>query len=396
MKVKVKVNVNEKLNQYAMKEHNIDLSKFGYSLNSKYIKLESMTNEIKVSQLLKKFLEDLKSGDSIIEKILNRLQQFQKIIYFEINTEDDITEAGEGVWENSTTCFRASGENKACRDHLEHAENVRFMTLITFNSNEIEIDRGRVFLYYHSNKSVEFFNCYSNYNSLEIQQFKDAFCASHNIFAIQKDRIDASLEIFQNQSNTWRYTFDSIIFPAYSQNNLGVCACGNSLNIMNIRRNEELLDQQYYCDYCDTSWRCERCDTTYAENEDKYEINGKIICSNCQSDANYCNDCEEHTFEDVRQLSNLDIYVCDSCYENYARCDNCNDYHLNDNLIYIKSENKNVCENCLTDYTLCKSCDEYFKEVNENNLCENCAKDEILINQIFSPDEIFESELILV
>lgn len=99
-----------------------------------------------------------------------------------------------------------------------------------------------------------------------------------------------------------------------------------------------------------------------------------------------CNDCGQILIDDSFMRDDIDIIVCDNCFnDNYSLCEDCETIYKNDEISYNKELKKVLCDDCNDNYILCEECNEplqkdnddcYYNE-NENRICENCAEDYI-------------------
>lgn len=111
-----------------------------------------------------------------------------------------------------------------------------------------------------------------------------------------------------------------------------------------------LHDGKLYCQDCESEkfCVCEKCEE-FSSVDDSIEIDGHWFC--CQRCANRayfyeCADC------DTWFNSNQESYgentggecVCESCYEQYGRCERCEEIFNSDDLEYI--DGNNYCEHC--------------------------------------------------
>lgn len=131
---------------------------------------------------------------------------------------------------------------------------------------------------------------------------------------------------------------------------------------------------------CHTGYcTCVRCGCQI-DTDDAIEIDGEYYCEDC---VTFCEDCNEyHLNDDVRYVSSVGRYVCDDCLEEYyRRCDDCDEYYPTDEMYYerINGQYHDVCENCLDEYYRCEDCGDYFSPHNVvededtgDYYCRNC------------------------
>lgn len=97
------------------------------------------------------------------------------------------------------------------------------------------------------------------------------------------------------------------------------------------------------------------------------EINEYLYCEDCDENVDRCQECDEIdrggnlvTVYDYDRDENIEI--CRECRENkYEYCSECDEYHRNEDVVWIDHLNINVCSDCLDrKYTKCNYCDEYY------------------------------------
>jgi len=81
-------------------------------------------------------------------------------------------------------------------------------------------------------------------------------------------------------------------------------------------------------------------------------------------------------------------FYCDNCfYNNFRRCDYCENYFPNDEIIF-DSNDFALCENCYNDFVLCENCgrfvhvDEMRTDDYGNYYCRDCYEEVISVNSI--------------
>ncbi len=134
-------------------------------------------------------------------------------------------------------------------------------------------------------------------------------------------------------------------------------------------------DVELWCEGCVSSHavECDHCGELYDEDSltevqsySHYRMETEMWCPICvQTDACYCEDCDE--LVDMDAANNLYMcdgsnrVVCDTCLENYYRCESCGDYvhdsdaHFDCGHVY--------CEYCYTE----RYNDEYLQEYGETD-----------------------------
>ena len=94
-----------------------------------------------------------------------------------------------------------------------------------------------------------------------------------------------------------------------------------------------------------------------------------FMCENCGG-GHWCDCCEEyHHEDDMIWVESVGEYLCSWCVENYySWCEHCEEYHHNDDMTYIDATGEYVCENCRDNhYSYCNECDCWEK--NEDMSC---------------------------
>lgn len=178
------------------------------------------------------------------------------------------------------------------------------------------------------------------------------------------------------------------------------------------------IDEYLYCEACDEDTNtCYECDEIYRDGSTTTVYNSEHdrnveICRSCLNELyTYCEDCGEyHPDENTTWLSYYETNICDNCLDNnYRYCDECKEYHLEENITWIDSSDMNVCEECLDKYyTKCSECNEYYvsedlKRVlimkNEyclkyNSTCEHCISTMESIRFCETCEEYYDSKKI--
>ena len=137
-------------------------------------------------------------------------------------------------------------------------------------------------------------------------------------------------------------------------------------------RKENILD----CCNTDSSdtLACEGCDGSMHE----YDVIWVRDCCYCENCTRYCDECERnHLKDDVRWVSSLRQYMCDSCYDDlYIECATCDKDIKKDDA--HDAGGGYYCDECFRkEHTDCEECDEAFKdseltEVEGRFLCQDC------------------------
>lgn len=115
------------------------------------------------------------------------------------------------------------------------------------------------------------------------------------------------------------------------------------------------------------------------DEDDAYYVNGEYYCRDC---VEYCECCHEYHRGETYFIDSEDIYVCESCYdEYYVTCDCCHSNCNRDDATWIESEDVYVCDECRDDhYFCCDECGEYFHNDDihchdDRTLCEDCYEE---------------------
>lgn len=98
----------------------------------------------------------------------------------------------------------------------------------------------------------------------------------------------------------------------------------------------------------------------------------KTLCADCLYDMGWerCGDCGEWT-EDIISINDGENYVCESCADNYYRCDECGDYYTRDR-VYMDDYGNVVCCDCYDNqgYSTCADCG-LLMDSYSGNWCES-------------------------
>jgi hypothetical protein len=122
---------------------------------------------------------------------------------------------------------------------------------------------------------------------------------------------------------------------------------------------------------------CDQCGRVEYE-EYLYWVGDYRYCEHC---VTYCDECEEyHLNDNVRYIESTGRYVCDDCLDDlYICCGECGEYYRDDCTTYVESANIDVCDGCLERYyTYCDECEEYFRNGDItyiDHLCVSVCKD---------------------
>lgn len=113
---------------------------------------------------------------------------------------------------------------------------------------------------------------------------------------------------------------------------------------------------------------------------DAIEIDGRFYCEECVS---RCPICGENVVEDdMVYVDSEDRNVCPHCIEeHYTRCEYCGEYVYNDDATHIEDRDIYVCESCADAHCFfCEECERYFSAdarypYNDKDLCEKCYEE---------------------
>ena len=97
-----------------------------------------------------------------------------------------------------------------------------------------------------------------------------------------------------------------------------------------------------------------------------------------------CEECKQLIINGTEKsffINNLDIHLCENCYDNYFYCESCENIHNNDDAIHINDSY--YCESCARqNFTRCNDCnswldndDSYYSESQDSYYCESCYYD---------------------
>lgn len=141
-----------------------------------------------------------------------------------------------------------------------------------------------------------------------------------------------------------------------------------------------LLDSQEGLLFCGNE--CYHCGEAFPEEEINM-ICDSLVCETCESELYfYCgNCCESYSLDDSHFIESEQSYVCDTCFEDYTFCDDCEEYYSNSNvsLITVDGVDKDVCDSCIDNFQECE-CGQYQEFLNEvdngdKHVCDSCLSD---------------------
>ncbi len=116
-------------------------------------------------------------------------------------------------------------------------------------------------------------------------------------------------------------------------------------------------DGEAYCETCfnDTFCICEDCGEPFPEDNGRmvhyrnrnWRIDSKVVCESCLENYVRCEDCEEYWHRDQTYYTGYDYLICESCYENgYGYCDACGELYYADDLIHSYRDGETYCQSC--------------------------------------------------
>lgn len=159
------------------------------------------------------------------------------------------------------------------------------------------------------------------------------------------------------------------------------CTCDAGLTVsVNGCSDYELTNQdgELQSGYC-----CECCGEHVSEDEHYSSTDNGIYCESCFSENfTYCGHCGEITStDDIVRIEDMDEWYCSYCADNHVyKCEDCGDYNKND---YVEIEGDIYCNSCAENYARCDDCGEQFIDadcINEDGLCENCRPEPVTVS----------------
>lgn len=99
---------------------------------------------------------------------------------------------------------------------------------------------------------------------------------------------------------------------------------------------------------------------------------GEGYCQSCLNSRNYCNRCDDYTFDEVICIDGR--YCCESCLEDAETCDRCHDQTFETRDV----DGQSVCGSCVRNHCTCDSCDCLsldLTRVDGSDLCDTCCQD---------------------
>ena len=108
------------------------------------------------------------------------------------------------------------------------------------------------------------------------------------------------------------------------------------------------------------------------------EGTGDVVCYKCRG-FQWCYYCESYECGEFYTDADGDS-ICECCIENhFLWCEECEEYHHKDNILYLEAEDMHVCSTCIENhYQQCDNCGE-FHRANEwyeegKTICKSCEK----------------------
>ena len=79
--------------------------------------------------------------------------------------------------------------------------------------------------------------------------------------------------------------------------------------------------------------------------------------------------------DDFQEVSGGEV-VCSHCLDrNYTRCDDCSEWHPNDEVRWVNNRRRRVCDSCIEggEFASCSGCGEWFHyDYMDGGYCEDC------------------------
>lgn len=122
------------------------------------------------------------------------------------------------------------------------------------------------------------------------------------------------------------------------------------------------------CSHCGAKVLADKLLTTTSDD---------LLCIDCIEEGDYvqCNDCELYT-DDYITTSDGD-YICTDCEDNYFYCDECHEWHNEDDSVYVENEDIKICSHCFDNYfSYCNDCSKAIRDKNlTEGYCNDCYSD---------------------
>ena len=135
-----------------------------------------------------------------------------------------------------------------------------------------------------------------------------------------------------------------------------------------------LASGEYVCDDCRGRCRvCNECCEVVLPSDGEY-VDGRFYCNDCVDrkidDGEFfrCDECGELTSGFRTYVESEDIFVCETCLDDFARCDCCDEWIRRDGLNSVENGRRDVCDCCFGNYVECDECGTF---VHEDDACSD-------------------------
>lgn len=121
-------------------------------------------------------------------------------------------------------------------------------------------------------------------------------------------------------------------------------------------------------------YTCDDCDDHYPDEDSVFFCAGRAVCRSCYYEnyftCDYCGNIRDNN--ELNEIVDMGISVCDNCTADYGVCDDCDDHVLDRH--YMENLDQTVCRACAVEYTQCDNCRNWAKneDIDENNECPEC------------------------
>ena len=127
-----------------------------------------------------------------------------------------------------------------------------------------------------------------------------------------------------------------------------------------------------------------KCFNCEKEFDDLIDVDGDLWCEKCIEDnccISYCEDCEEWHYDDnMVYIEDIQECVCESCARSgdYFMCHDCGNWYTTDYANNCHNGDFYVCNRCIDNYTYVECCDTYIEDdyarYNEEDDCYYCEE----------------------
>lgn len=128
-----------------------------------------------------------------------------------------------------------------------------------------------------------------------------------------------------------------------------------------------------------------KCFNCEKEFESLIDVDGDLWCEKCMVDnccISYCEDCGEYHYDDnMVYIEDTQEYVCEDCINNgnYFQCHDCGEYYSTDNVTSCYNGDYLVCDTCRDNhYTYVECCDTFINDgcacYSEEDDCYYCEE----------------------